>query len=121
MDKKKEEVYQHLIRHTAKQLQQRGSLGRDALNISLDLQMDRSNVSRLLNQLHHEGRLIKTQGRPTLFFARTPLENEHPDVHISKGEEHSKLPEGGAGAKKRTDTGGCFPSVSRKPQYQQYV
>lgn len=82
MDKKKEEVYQHLIRHTAKQLQQRGSLGRDALNISLDLQMDRSNVSRLLNQLHHEGRLIKTQGRPTLFFARTPLENEHPDVHI---------------------------------------
>ena len=36
MDKKKEEVYQHLIRHTAKQLQQRGSLGRDALNISLD-------------------------------------------------------------------------------------
>ena len=101
MDKKKEEVYQHLIRHTAKQLQQRGSLGRDALNISLDLQMDRSNVSRLLNQLHHEGRLIKTQGRPTLFFAKTP--------------------EGGAGAKKRTDTGGCFPSVSRKPQYQQYV
>ncbi|MFR5524890.1 MAG: sugar transporter, partial [[Clostridium] innocuum] len=82
MDKKKEEVYQHLIRHTAKQLQQRGSLGRDALNISLDLQMDRSNVSRLLNQLHHEGRLIKTQGRPTLFFAKTPLENEHPDVHI---------------------------------------
>lgn len=68
MDKKKEEVYQHLIRHTAKQLQQRGSLGRDALNISLDLQMDRSNVSRLLNQLHHEGRLIKTQGRPTLFL-----------------------------------------------------
>ena len=82
MDKKKEEVYQHLIRHTAKQLQQRGSLGRDALNISLDLQMDRSNVSRLLNQLHHEGRLIKTQGRPTLFFAKTPLENEPPDVHI---------------------------------------
>lgn len=82
MDKKKEEVYQHLIHHTAKQLQQHGSLGRDALNISLDLQMDRSNVSRLLNQLHHEGRLIKTQGRPTLFFARTPLENEHPDVHI---------------------------------------
>ena len=25
MDKKKEEVYQHLIRHTAKQLQQRGA------------------------------------------------------------------------------------------------
>ncbi|MFQ7539304.1 MAG: sugar transporter, partial [Clostridium sp.] len=98
MDKKKEEVYQHLVQHTAKHLQQKGGLGRDALNISIDLQMDRSNVSRLLNQLHHEGRLIKTQGRPTLFFARTPLENEYPDVHvpsiIPKGKSiHSYLKE----------------------------
>lgn len=72
MDKKKEEVYQHLVQHTAKHLQQKGGLGRDALNISIDLQMDRSNVSRLLNQLHHEGRLIKTQGRPTLFLQEHP-------------------------------------------------
>ena len=92
MDKKKEEVYQHLIHHTAKQLQQHGSLGRDALNISLDLQMDRSNVSRLLNQLHHEGRLIKTQGRPT---GKRASGCTYSQCH-SKGKEHSKLPEGGA-------------------------
>ena len=35
MDKKKEEVYQHLIHHTAKQLQQHGSLGRDALKMCI--------------------------------------------------------------------------------------
>lgn len=83
MDKKKEEVYQHLHQYTLTQLRtQQDELGCDALNISLDLQMDRSNVSRLLNQLHHEGRLIKTQGRPTLFFARAPLENENPQAYI---------------------------------------
>ena len=49
MDKKKEEVYQHLIHHTLSSFSSMAVWGRDALNISLDLQMDPPNVSRLLN------------------------------------------------------------------------
>lgn len=36
------------------------SLGLDTLTVSLDLKMNRANISRLLNQLYNEGRLIKT-------------------------------------------------------------
>lgn len=84
MDKKKEEIYQHIYSLTLQQLQATNlsSLGCDALNISIDLHMDRSNTSRILNQLHHEGRLIKTQGRPTLYIARNPLENMDTDSYI---------------------------------------
>lgn len=46
-------------------------LNTDAFNLSLDLDIDRSNVSRILNQLHRENYLIKVQGRPTLFLARS--------------------------------------------------
>lgn len=84
MDKKKEEIYQHVYSLTLQQLQSSNmkTLGSDALNISMDMHMDRSNTSRLLNQLHQEGRLIKIQGRPTLFIARMPLENQDPDSYI---------------------------------------
>lgn len=84
MDKKKQEVYDLIFHHTYKNMNNGtiSNLGMDALNISLDLQMDRSNISRLLNQLHKEGMLIKTQGRPTLFFARSPLEHNDKESYI---------------------------------------
>lgn len=56
------------------------SVGIDAKNLSLDLKMDRANISRLLNELQKEGLLIKTQQRPTLYISRSALS--------SVGEEH---------------------------------
>lgn len=83
MDKKKEEVYQYIYTKTKKQMQSSyQDIGCDAWNISLDLHMDRSNISRLLNQLHKDGRVIKTQGRPTLFICRSLLENKHKASYI---------------------------------------
>ena len=40
----------------------------NAHDIALILKIDRTNVSRVLNQLHRENRLIKLQGRPTLYL-----------------------------------------------------
>lgn len=84
MDKKKEEIYQHIYSHTLSQIESKkfNQLGMDALNASIDLQMDRSNASRILNQLHQEGRLVKTQGRPTLYIARSPIENHDTPSYI---------------------------------------
>ena len=42
--------------------------GCNAHDIALILKIDRTNVSRVLNQLHRENRLIKLQGRPTLYL-----------------------------------------------------
>ena len=39
----------------------------DAFTISLDLNLDRANVSRMLNDLWRENILIKIQGRPTFY------------------------------------------------------
>ncbi len=84
MYNRKEEVYQYLLRHTEEQLNsnETTSLGCDAVNASLDLHFDRSNISRLLNQLHQEGRLVKILGRPTLYVARAPLEDTYSESYI---------------------------------------
>ncbi len=58
------------------------SIETDAFNISLDLQFERSNVSRILNQLHKSGKLIKLLGRPTLFLSRKVLEQQIPNIFI---------------------------------------
>lgn len=47
--------------------------GCDASTISLDLKIERSNVSRILNKLCDDGLVTKIQGRPTLFIHRKPL------------------------------------------------
>lgn len=46
----------------------------DATSLSIDLQTDRSNVSRKLNHLFRLNYLIKINGRPTLYFSRQVLE-----------------------------------------------
>ena len=47
----------------------------NAHDIALILKIDRTNVSRVLNQLHRENRLIKLQGRPTCIS--TPVSFTH--------------------------------------------
>lgn len=84
MNKKKEEIYKAIHEHTKTCLKknQFEKMNYDATNLSLDLQMERSNVSRILNQLHQEGLLIKIQGRPTLFAAKKPIDDLNKDVYI---------------------------------------
>lgn len=55
----------------------------DAQSLSLDFDMDRSNVSRTLNRFHRENLLVKIQGRPTLFLLRDVLSKRFPNTHFS--------------------------------------
>ena len=82
---KKEQVYQHIRTDTITKLkeEQFESLGLDTLTVSLDLKMNRANISRLLNQLYNEGRLIKTDSRPVFFMDRS--------AHHPKGQDNQGL------------------------------
>lgn len=73
---KKETVYQYIRKDTITKLKTNNydHLGIDALTVSLELNMDRANISRLLNLLYNEGRTIKTSSRPVLFMDRASLE-----------------------------------------------
>ncbi|MGL9727060.1 transcriptional antiterminator [Enterococcus sp. DIV0756] len=53
-----------------------------ALVLSVDLAIDRSNVSRLLNKLHQEKQLIKLKGRPTLFISTQILTKSFPYLSL---------------------------------------
>ena len=81
---KKEQVYQHIRRDTINKLRngEYDALGLDTLNVSLDLKMDRANISRLLNQLYNEGRVIKTLSRPVLFVDRASLEEQVKNAYV---------------------------------------
>ena len=48
----------------------------NAFDIAMDLKIDRSNVSRILNQLFNEYQLIKIAGRPTTYLSRDVIVNE---------------------------------------------
>lgn len=45
-----------------------------AAQIEAELNIDRANVSRALNQLVNEGQVLKISGKPVLYFAKEPLE-----------------------------------------------
>lgn len=53
------------------------------------LDMDRTNVSRELNNLYRSGDLIKFQGKPTLYISRSVLAKQFPDAFFP-----STLPKG---------------------------
>jgi len=55
-------------------IDENSSIGFDAETISNITDIDRSNVSRELNDLVREGRAFKIIGRPVLFLARESLE-----------------------------------------------
>ncbi|MEG0034680.1 MAG: hypothetical protein RR734_03810, partial [Bacilli bacterium] len=48
----------------------------NAYDIALDFNIDRSNISRILNQLFNEFQLIKISGRPTTYLSRDVIVNE---------------------------------------------
>ena len=91
---KKEQVYQHIRSDTITKLkeEQFESLGLDTLTVSLDLKMNRANISRLLNQLYNEGRLIKTDSRPVFLVSTGPLcRTRLHSFHHSKGQDNQGL------------------------------
>lgn len=49
----------------------------NANDVALDLKLDRSNVSRILNQLFNELVLIKVEGRPTLYLSKDVIVSEY--------------------------------------------
>lgn len=54
----------------------------NANDIALDLKLDRSNVSRIMNQLFNEFLLIKVQGRPTLYLSKEVVAQNFKNVNI---------------------------------------
>lgn len=53
-----------------------------AFVLAIDLAIDRSNVSRILNKLHQENLLIKLKGRPTLFISTKILAKNFPYLSL---------------------------------------
>lgn len=84
MSKRKELILKAIYAHTLECLEdkQYDKLGMDASSLAMDLRLDRSNVSRDLNLLHQEGRLIKLNGRPTLYVSRQLLMKYFPEQNI---------------------------------------
>lgn len=56
-----------LVFYKLKELDDLNDKGLSAIDISEALNLDRANVSKDLNKLHKEGKVIKIKGRPTLF------------------------------------------------------
>lgn len=77
-------IYNHVSLQTKRAIVEQDflSLETDASTLSLDLAIDRTNVSRVLNDLHRENLLIKLQGRPTFYIARKDMEEVLADKYI---------------------------------------
>ena len=56
--------------------------GLDATGIAIDLNIERANASRILNELWRNGEVIKIQGRPTLYLDFDIIKNEYPNTYI---------------------------------------
>lgn len=89
---RKEEIELYINKETTKKIND-DSFNFENCNafiISLDLNLNRSNVSRILNQLFIENRLIKIDGRPTLYISKSAiienLETSNLPSIIKKGE-----------------------------------
>lgn len=110
MISRKERIYHCVQTYTKEMLDSRllDKNGIDALSIALDLKLDRANVSRELNSLWNAGKVIKIQGRPTLYVDYATIEAKYPNHYIplsissdsslsdfiqeSKKEVHKELP-----------------------------
>lgn len=75
---RKNQIEKQIIKYTTQNILDRSLDFEEcsAYNIALDLKLDRSNVSRLMNQLFSESKLIKIEGRPTLYISKKII-NEH--------------------------------------------
>lgn len=54
----------------------------NAMSIGIDLMIDRSNVSRILNVLHSEGKLIRQKGRPTIYVSKDIFMKKYPYLSL---------------------------------------
>ncbi len=81
---RKERIYRVIKQHTEQLIRTRrlANNGIDALEVSQALGLNRANVSKELNNLWHEGRLVKIQGKPVLFVDYYGLVNAFPDRFI---------------------------------------
>ena len=67
MPTNKEKILQFIKEETSKNIQEQSYTFEkcNAQIISMELFLDRANVSRVLNEFHKSGKLIKKTGRPT--------------------------------------------------------
>lgn len=79
---KKEEVYHQIEKMTIAQINQELIEGVDTNTLSEAIMMDRANLSRILNELNHEGIVIKNQTRPVLYLAKPPFQKKYHSVYI---------------------------------------
>lgn len=71
-----ERIYQYIREQSTKytKAQLKGTVGLDAQEIAAALDILRNNVSKELNELHRQGRIVKFSGRPVRYFDRDALE-----------------------------------------------
>ena len=83
MNNRKDSIYEIIVKYTRESILDNTFQFEhcNAFDIALELKIDRSNVSRLLNQMFHEYLLIKINGRPTTYLSREVIVNE---FHYSK-------------------------------------
>ncbi len=86
MAKKRANAVLNYVKKQTKQLIDTGTItdqgGSDALNIALDLHIDRANVSKDLNYLWKNGSLIKIQGKPVYYLDYEILCSAYPDCYF---------------------------------------
>ena len=70
---RKERIFQCVCQLVEKQEKKTGV---DSVTISEELGLDRSNVSRDLNELVREGRIAKSEGRPVCFMEAEQYERQ---------------------------------------------
>ena len=78
---RKDRVISHLREVTARQIRTAplDCTPLETEEIARSLQLDRANVSKLLNELWNEGEALKVQGRPILYLSLRTLQAAYPD------------------------------------------
>jgi len=95
-NKRPDQILEYTIRKTEEIIQtgQIENNGVDAYNLSLDLKIDRANVSKELNRLWRQGALVKVQGKPVFYLNYLVLSERFPNSYIPstvpKGEKITK-------------------------------
>ena len=83
---RKEKIYQCVCRLVEDQEEKTGV---DSITISEELELNRSNVSRDLNELVREGRIVKLGGRPVYFMETSQYEADLESKKQQKMEEET--------------------------------
>lgn len=81
---RRDRVHEQVRLHTQAQISERGAkaAGLDASQLAQRLHIDRTNISKELNELNRDGKLLKQQGRPTLYLDRELIGRLYPDCYV---------------------------------------